>query len=284
MSQTYQHGVSTQSTIFFHTPSNCIPDFLHYPICIGHFYCDHNYKVERTSYGSYLILYTRRGKGLLKVGTHTCQLNPGDVCLINCYNPHLYQALENWELEWIHFDGGNSSAYFKYLCQEDSFFHTLLENPTQFQDIWKRLYETLLKKDNTHELLLSQDIAQLLTLLGLSKNKYGKQGGTSDFMDLSLKYIHRHLSEDITLNTLAERVSLSPFYFTRKFKEETGYTPYRYILISRINLAKFYLKSNLDSVKNIGFGCGFHSEHSFCTTFKKEVGVTPSEYRNQAQY
>ena len=53
----------------------------------------------------------------------------------------------------------------------------------------------------------------------------------------------------MTLESLASRVSLSPYYFLRKFKEETGYTPYRYILTSRINLARFYLITSRDTVK-----------------------------------
>ena len=279
MNHSLSSGVSDNSTIFFHTPTNCIPEFLYIPLCMGHFYCDSRYKVDRRSYDSFLLLYTKGGKGLIKADGITRELLPGEVCLIDCYRPHLYQSSEAWELKWIHFDSGNSRAFFEYLKGDMPFVHMLLENPAQFENTWRRLYETLLKKDSMNELLISQDISQLLTLLGLSKERRERQNAASDFMDISLKYIHRHLDEDISLNTLAAHVSLSPFYFTRKFKEETGYTPYRYILISRINLAKFYLKSSHESVKNIGFSCGFHSEHSFCTTFKKEVGVTPTEYR-----
>lgn len=284
MDHTYKGGISSQSTTFFHTPSGQIADFLHYPLCMGHYYCNSQYKVERTSYDSYLLLYTKRGQGILKVGQVTHHLVPGAVCLIDCYLPHFYQALDHWELEWMHFDGGNSADFFTYLSEDKPFFHTFLKNQTEFQTIWNRLYETLIKKDNIHELLISQDIAQILTLLGLSKSKKAVPGQVHDFMDICLKHIHRHLNENITLNALANRVSLSPFYFTRRFKKETGYTPHRYILISRINLAKFYLKSTADSVKNIGFSCGFNSEHSFCTTFKKEVGLTPSAYRNQPHF
>ena len=73
--------------------------------------------------------------------------------------------------------------------------------------------------------------------------------------------------------------SLSPFYFSRCFKQETGYTPYHYIYTSRIHLARFYLKTSEDTVKEIGYRCGFKSEHSFCTAFKNEMGQTPTEFR-----
>lgn len=119
----------------------------------------------------------------------------------------------------------------------------------------------------------------LLTLLSLEKDEGGTKAAQGLIGD-SVTYINRHLHTNLTLEFLASRVSLSPYYFLRKFKEETGYTPYRYILISRINLAKFYLITSRDTVKNIGLCCGFKSEHSFCTAFKSETGYTPSEFRS----
>lgn len=279
MNRIIQEGVSPQSTIFFHTPSSNLPDFLYYPVCIGHYYCDLPYDVDRSNYDSFLILYTRRGSGIVEIDGITKKLSPGEVCMIDCYRPHHYQASSFWELEWLHFDGGNSRDFFEYLSQDNTFFHTLLESPTQFEEIWNILYEMLLRKDTINELILSQEISRMITLLALSAQKGQKPDHGNDFLDTTLKYIHRHLREDITLDTLAETAALSPFYFTRKFKEGTGYTPYQYILTTRINLAKFYLKSTSDSVKNIGYNCGFHSEHSFCTAFKKEIGMTPTQYR-----
>ena len=40
-----------------------IANFIYYPLCMGHYYCNSHYTVERTSYDSYLLLYTKRGKG-----------------------------------------------------------------------------------------------------------------------------------------------------------------------------------------------------------------------------
>ncbi len=70
------------------------------------------------------------------------------------------------------------------------------------------------------------------------------------------------VTEELFPERLAKRVSLSPFYFSRRFKQETGYTPYHYIYTSRIHLAQFYLKTSEDTVKEIGYRCGFKSEHS----------------------
>lgn len=283
MERLFQNGVSDNSTIFFHTPTSQIPNFLYYPVCIGHYYCDTSYNVNRSSYDSFLLLYVVKGQIQVEAGGTCCQVSPGEVCLLDCFAPHCYFALELTELKWIHFDGGSSRSYFNYLSKDAPFYMTALKNPVEFEETWQRLYEALLKKQSFHEMLISQDISQLLTETAVSGETKKSQEKTPDFLDIILKYIHRHLDSTLTLNDLADRASLSPFYFSRRFKEKTGYTPYQYILTSRINLAKFYLKSTSDTVKTVGYGCGFQSEHSFCTAFKKETGMTPSQYRRDAR-
>jgi AraC-like DNA-binding protein len=94
-----------------------------------------------------------------------------------------------------------------------------------------------------------------------------------------VSYIMEHLSEDVSLEELAKKASLSPFYFSRLFKKETGFTPHDYILTTRINHAKFLLLTSSLSIKDICFQLGFSSESAFCTAFKKKIGETPSEFR-----
>ena len=271
--------VSASSTLIPYTPSSQIPDFFYYPLYIGHFFCTPAYQTDRNRYDSFLLLYTKSGHGYVKVDDKELELHAGDVCLLDCYKPHYYCARTSWEIMWVHFDGGASRQFFEYLTDEP-FFHTFFNNPLTYEQSWMQLYDLFLRQAKVPEVALSQYIHQLLTLLALNKTT-GSSGykANADFIDETLKYIHRHLSADLNVEELASRVSLSPFYFSRKFKEEVGYSPYQYILTSRINLAKFHLKSSQDTVKNIGFSCGFKSEHSFCTAFKNETGMTPSDYR-----
>ena len=56
-------------------------------------------------------------------------------------------------------------------------------------------------------------------------------------------------------------------------------TPHRYLIATRLNSAKFLLRTNGMSIKEIAYASGFNSESSFCSTFRKWEKVTPSEYR-----
>ena len=81
---------------------------------------------------------------------------------------------------------------------------------------------------------------------------------------------------------IAKNANLSPFYFTRVFTAETGFTPHQYLIATRLNSAKFLLKTPGISIKEIAFASGFNSESSFCSTFRKWENMTPSEYRTRA--
>ena len=270
-------GIYEYSTLFFHTPEKNIPDFFYYPLCVGHYFCIPPYRVNRSRYDSFLILYTKKGKGKVCVNGVTEELFPGDVCILDCYRPHEYFAETDWEILWLHYDGGIAREFFELLTDR-TFLKISLEKTEEFERAWEKIYNHFLYQEIFRPALVSHEISGLLTDILMEKEENtGKK--SRDFIDDTLQYINRHLTEELSLECLAKRVSLSPFYFSRRFKQETGYTPYHYIYTSRIHLARFYLKTSEDTVKEIGYRCGFKSEHSFCTAFKNEMGQTPTEFR-----
>lgn len=279
MKQILPNGVSKDSTSFFSTPPENILPFLYYPLCMGHYTCTQPYEIQRDNYDSFLLIYTESGTGMINVDGIEEKLTENTVCILDCYKPHAYYAVKNWDFLWLHFDGKCVRSFYDYLRKEKPFFTHKLDNPLHFKRAIMNVYQQIQTPAIENELILSQNIAQLLTILGTDTRKKRPSDNSDSFLGNTLKFIQEHISQEITLEILSKNAALSPFYFSRKFKKLTGYTPYRYILISRICLAKFYLKSTADSVKNIGLNCGFQSEHSFCTTFKKELGMTPSEYR-----
>ena len=278
MPNNYENGVLKNSTLFFHTPSRKIPNFFYYPLCIGHYFCIEPYRVVRNQYDSFLILYTKQGCGTISVNGVKKELVPGDVCILDCYRPHEYYAKNQWEILWMHYDGGNAREFFEYLTDR-TFLTVSLKNSDAFERNWEKIYDRFLKKETFSEALISHEISGILTEILMEKEEDNTPA--ADFIDDTLGYINRHLTSELTLEALAKRVLLSPFYFSRRFKEETGYTPYHYIYTSRLNLARFYLKTSKDSIKEIGYRCGFKSEHSFCTAFKNETGMTPTQFREK---
>src|SRR5262249_1198951 len=93
------------------------------------------------------------------------------------------------------------------------------------------------------------------------------------------QYIEEHLADEISLSSLAQLVRLSPFHFSRAFKESFGMPPHRYLTRQRIERAKGLLAARNLSVTEIGLDVGFSGTSSFTPTFRKAPGKTPPESR-----
>ncbi len=95
------------------------------------------------------------------------------------------------------------------------------------------------------------------------------------------RYIEKNFSKDISLDDVANSVDVSPYYFTRMFKEETGETFIEYLTKTRIDHAKELIRDPCMPIGEIGQAVGYLDPNYFSRIFKKTVGVTPREYRNQ---
>ncbi len=97
----------------------------------------------------------------------------------------------------------------------------------------------------------------------------------------SIHNMHEHIKQPITIDELAEYCGYSSSHFQKIFRETTGVTPHRYLLNLRIAHAKEQLKNTHLSVGKIALECGFYDSNYFSATFKREVGVSPGQFREQ---
>lgn len=94
-----------------------------------------------------------------------------------------------------------------------------------------------------------------------------------------LDYIELNLNLPLTLKSISEKLNLSAPYISSQFKKEVGTTVIRYINQLRINDAIKLLDSSSMSIQDIAACIGITDYNYFTKVFKKEVGMTPSEYR-----
>jgi AraC-like DNA-binding protein len=82
------------------------------------------------------------------------------------------------------------------------------------------------------------------------------------------------------LDTIAAHAGLSVFAFVRKFKHETGVSPWQFILKGRIEAAKHRLLHSDLSISEIAYEVGWQNVSHFTALFRKHVGMTPGRYRD----
>lgn len=95
------------------------------------------------------------------------------------------------------------------------------------------------------------------------------------------QYIQEHFAEDLSLGQVAAAVHTSTFYFCKLFKKSTGINFTEYVSRTRTEKAKNLLLNPNLRVSEIAYEVGFQSLTHFNRIFKKIVGQSPTEYRNQ---
>lgn len=102
----------------------------------------------------------------------------------------------------------------------------------------------------------------------------------SDLIAAAKKEIENHyMTEEISLNTVAISVGMSPSYFSSIFSKEAGKTFVKYLTEVRIEKAKEFLMCSSMKTSEIGYEVGYKDPHYFSYIFKKVQGCSPKEYR-----
>ncbi|WP_455356012.1 helix-turn-helix domain-containing protein [Streptomyces sp. SYSU K217416] len=94
-----------------------------------------------------------------------------------------------------------------------------------------------------------------------------------------LAWMERHLDAEITVEQLADRAHMSPRTFARRFLQETGTTPYRWLLRQRVLLAQELLEATDDTVDAIAGRSGFGNAAALRHHFLRTLGTTPNAFR-----
>lgn len=102
---------------------------------------------------------------------------------------------------------------------------------------------------------------------------------TNDLIRQAKEYIDNHFQKDMSLDDVSRELNISPYYFSKLFKEETGGNFVEYVTTRRMDRAKQLLKNSDKSIKEICLEVGYSDPNYFSRTFKKYQGISPTEYK-----
>lgn len=272
-------GVLKKSEVYFSSPSQTAKKLYYYPISAGHFFCVKGYHLVRKNYNSLLITHILDGTfTYIKDGKHITA-RKGDTVILDCYKPHEYYTNDRFDSIWVHIAGANSYELFEEIQSTDG----NLIKCKDIQHVEKLLFRIFegIKKDNPpSELNLSLDIYKLFTeLLNPQSAKSKGENSYEDCVQIIKEFIAENLNENLTVSKLADIVNMSSSHFSRIFKRQTGFSPYDYILISRLNRAKYLLQVTDMTVSSIAYETGFNSESNFIYFFTENEGLSPGKFR-----
>lgn len=107
-----------------------------------------------------------------------------------------------------------------------------------------------------------------------------QRGGADTFRELQV-WIHAHVDEDLSVEALARRASMSPRNFARAFVREAGETPAKYVRRARLEAARHELADGRRGIDQVASRCGFGSAETMRRSFVRYLRVSPDDYRRR---
>lgn len=109
------------------------------------------------------------------------------------------------------------------------------------------------------------------------------QEGENSLVKRIVSYIHKYYQEGISVAEIQEEFSIDARRLPQLFQQYTGLTPLQYIIELRLRDAKNLLRNTKQSVGEIGREVGYDDAFYFSRIFKKNIGISPKEYRKKMQ-
>ena len=269
----HERGVLAGSEIFFHTPTLPARERFLTLVCTGHFTCDGNYRVERNTYGSGLVMQVQRGSGYVHAGDTHLELVSGDVVLLDSFLPHAYGTEKGWEILWLHFAGRDARDWIE-LCAKGAKKCPAGKDAFDAGQLLHSVYGMCAEaKTPPDDVRLHAALTSLVSLFAHREEDSGA-------METASRMLSGNLSEEILTRDIARAVHLSESQLNRLFRAHTGLTPHQYRIEARLGYASYLLAATEKSGSEIAQMCGFHDASAFVRAFRSHLGTTPGEYRS----
>lgn len=214
----------------------------------------------------------------------------GDVFYINAADRHGYQSVNNLKLDNILYRRDSLtmlSAIAPFIPAVDApesqrYWQVNTACLSQLRCLIDELSIEGQKPDRLSVSLSEALFLQLIIVL----YRYRRQPDTPSpalehQLDMVLNALHSSISHSFHLEQFCQEKQISPRSLRRLFKQRTGMTINGYLQQLRLCRAMALLRNPIHSISQIAAECGYEDSNYFASVFRKEVGMTPSEYRGQ---
>lgn len=244
------------------------------------------------------ISYIAAGRGMYRIHGQDVEINTGDIFLFGTNEVHwIYEISEpmvllNIQCEpryiWSPQSGGfDNSLLDPFFNRADILKRIEASNPlsSQIAEIIQKVKKELAEKKSGHEIMARSYLFEILVLLSRLYNQESPaqsiRVGRLNDMEAALRFIDENITSPISLDEIALNANMSRTYFCTVFKKLNGLSPWEYIGLKRIQMARKLLEKSSKSILEISFECGFNNISHFNRAFKSATGRKPSEYRSK---
>ena len=244
-----------------------------------------HFRERKSGANQYIFIFCEEGKGWIIHNGERFNLYRNQAFIIPQNEPHSYGAdnANPWSIYWIHFLGERadifSSIMGKIIDTRDSDSSRYGDRFLLFEEIFQNLEMGYSPENLEYASFCFMHF--LASVKYLSQFQEIKNVKEIDTVQKSILYMKENLEDKVTLNDIAQHVGYSPSHFGNLFVEETSYSPVDYYNQLKVQRACSYLQFSDLKIKEIAFRLGYFDPFHFSKAFKKEMDITPKEYRRE---
>ncbi len=230
------------------------------------------------------LFYVLNGEGIFYIEDDVVPVKADDLMIINPHVEHTEKTLPNNPMEYIVF--GVEGLVFSFAEKDDTvrnYSHYSYSATTKhFIDFAQLMMKEFREKKAGFETVCHGLLQALLVYISREQNL----SVISDSMyqitkecALAKRYIDANYAQNITLDLLADITHINKFYLAHTFTECIGQSPINYLTEKRLCASKELLAGSNLSIAQVASITGFSSQSYFSQIFRKEIGMTPLQYR-----
>lgn len=194
---------------------------------------------------------------------------------------YVYYGTEQTEVYWVHFTGSNVTNILRhYGITRDMRVINTGTSP-EYTRLFKQMILELQRCQTHYPELLTLLLLQLLIQIRrqLDRDHRKKDVYLEAEMEQAIQFFNDHYNTEISIEEYAASRGMSVSWFIRNFKQYTRSTPMQYLLERRITNAQMLLETTSYNITEIGNLVGYDNPLYFSRIFRKQKGMSPSEYR-----
>ncbi len=236
--------------------------------------CQPQYRLERKNSPLSVIGLTLSGSGIIHQYGQQVRAVPGSLFIVTIGDSHEYYPENDWEFCWINLAGGHWRELMVLYGLHGQTLFPQFALGEEFVALIRRITEKEAAPDDWQ---LEMQTFLYRTLLHLYRTQCTEPPRTLAAQVRS-EFEHR-TDSGLTQAEICRRIGITPRHAQRLFRQSYGITIHQYLAQKKLQKAQALLIGTDHSIAQIAAETGFENEKYFSTFFRRQTGVTPSQYR-----